>query len=159
MKAKIIVFTLLAVLIGLVSNISIVDGPYTLPSELLGIDSKVNAVRAEKGLKPLKLDGRLSRSAAVKAKHMETNNYWSHDAPDGTTPWSFIKSEGVRYSKAGENLAKCHNTIDQAVSAWVNSPAHYKNIVGEYSHFGFGHSTNADGCIIIVNHFANERLL
>ena len=36
---------------------------------------------------------------------MSKNQYFSHNSPDGKTPWQFIKKEEYNYIIAGENLA------------------------------------------------------
>lgn len=129
-----------------------VEPPVTLPSVLSGIDTQVNAVRSQNGLEPLKLDETLNTTATIKAKDMVDRNYWSHETPDGNSPFDLIKQH-TSYKRAGENLAKCYNTTQEAVNAWVKSLTHYENIIGDYTHFGFGYSTREDGCVIIVNHF------
>jgi uncharacterized protein YkwD len=60
---------------------------------------------------------------------MFANDYWAHVAPDGTTPWSFIKSSGYAYTTAGENLARDFNDTGAMVEAWMNSASHRENIV------------------------------
>ena len=97
-----------------------------------------NAFRAQNGLGPLNLDSRLNTSSQNKAQHMVDNNYWAHDAPDGTTPWYFFNQAGYSYSKAGENLAYGFNTSQDAVNGWIASPGHRANMLGDYVDVGFG---------------------
>jgi hypothetical protein len=102
------------------------------------IASLSNAERAKRGLGALSLNSQLSQAAYNKAKHMFANDYWAHTAPDGTTPWSFIKAAGYSYTLAGENLAKNFNTSAGVVNGWMNSPAHRDNILGStYKHAGY----------------------
>lgn len=97
-----------------------------------------NAKRAETGLNPLILDGRLSRAAALKAQDMFTNNYWAHNSPVGKTPWEFVTAAGYRYRVAGENLAKNFSVSSGVVDAWMASPTHRDNIMrGDYKDIGF----------------------
>lgn len=100
--------------------------------------SGTNAFRAQNGLAPLALNGQLNTSAQNKAQHMVNNNYWAHNAPDGTTPWYFFDQAGYSYSKAGENLAYGFNTSQDAVNGWIGSPGHRANMLGEYYDVGFG---------------------
>lgn len=97
-----------------------------------------NAFRAQNGLAPLTLNGQLNNSAQSKAQHMVDNNYWAHNAPDGTTPWYFFDQAGYNYSKAGENLAYGFNTSQDTVNGWIGSPGHRANMLGEYNDVGFG---------------------
>jgi len=88
-----------------------------------------NEQRLKLGLPALKLNPSLSEAAQNKAAHMFANNYWAHTAPDGSTPWDFIKGTGYRYSVAGENLARDFDDTPSMVEAWMNSPTHRANIV------------------------------
>jgi uncharacterized protein YkwD len=97
-----------------------------------------NAFRSQNGLAPLSLNGQLNNSAQNKAQHMVDNNYWAHNAPDGTTPWYFFDQAGYNYTKAGENLAYGFNTSQDAVNGWIGSPGHRANMLGEYYDVGFG---------------------
>lgn len=97
-----------------------------------------NAFRSQNGLAALSLNSQLNSSAQNKAQHMVNNNYWAHNAPDGTTPWYFFDQAGYNYSKAGENLAYGFNTSQDAINGWIGSPGHRANMLGEYADVGFG---------------------
>lgn len=97
-----------------------------------------NQKRTESGHVPLRLSRELSLAAAEKAKHMFTNDYWAHYAPDGTSPWDFITRYGYVYTIAGENLAKNFSNSEGVVEAWMNSPTHRENILkDQYEDIGF----------------------
>lgn len=97
-----------------------------------------NLVRAQSGLNPLKLDPDLSLAAVEKARDMFSKNYWAHNAPDGTTPWSFINNTNYKYVYAGENLARDFNNSEGVVSAWMASVSHKDNLLRkEYQDIGF----------------------
>lgn len=99
--------------------------------------SLTNEERVKANLPPLKENSELSQ-AAEKAAHMFQKDYWSHFAPDGTSPWDFIKQSGYQYEFAGENLAKNFLFSKNVVDAWMNSPTHRENIVRkEYSEVGY----------------------
>lgn len=100
--------------------------------------SLVYQERVKAGLKPLEVDMRLVKSARVKSQDMITNNYFAHNAPDGTTPWDLMKAQGVTYRMAGENLAGAP-TVDMAHTNLMNSQGHRANILKpEYTHLGIG---------------------
>lgn len=97
-----------------------------------------NEKRVEEGQEALVLNDQLSKAAAEKAKDMLSRNYWAHYAPDGTTPWSFIKGQGYTYVYAGENLARGFSTSSDVVSAWMASPSHRENMLSNrYKEVGF----------------------
>lgn len=97
-----------------------------------------NAFRSQNGMASLSLNTQLNTSAQNKAQHMVDNDYWAHNAPDGTTPWYFFDQAGYSYSRAGENLAYGFNTSQDAVNGWIGSPGHRANMLGEYQDVGFG---------------------
>lgn len=97
-----------------------------------------NDYRDRSDLPALKLNTDLSRAAQAKAESMVAKNYWSHVAPDGTTPWYYFQKVSYDYAAAGENLAYGFSTSDQVVTAWMNSAEHRDNILGNYQDIGFG---------------------
>jgi hypothetical protein len=102
--------------------------------EIIGLS---NQQRTSRGLASLGTNAKLNQAAQAKAQDMINRSYWSHYAPDGTSPWYFITSAGYSYNTAGENLAKDFNTSTGVVNAWMNSPAHRDNILnGGYTETG-----------------------
>lgn len=97
-----------------------------------------NKARSENGMAQLKLNEKLNAAAQQKADYMFLHNFWAHFAPDGTTPWSFIKNSGYDYIYAGENLAKGFTSSSDIVKAWMNSPSHRENMLSsKYRDVGF----------------------
>jgi hypothetical protein len=97
-----------------------------------------NAERTKYDLQKLQYNDSLAAAARKKAEYMFQHNYWSHYAPDGTTPWDFIVSQGYQYEYAGENLAKNFLFSQGVVDAWMNSKTHKENILRkDYTEVGF----------------------
>src|ERR1035437_10393589 len=95
--------------------------------------------RTNNGESPLALNSKLSSAAQAKANDMAKRNYWSHNAPDGLTPWSFITEVGYSYQAAGENLAYGFTTSDGVITGWMNSVKHRDNILNNsFKDVGFG---------------------
>lgn len=71
---------------------------------------------------------------------MVKGHYFAHLDPQGHMIWDTIAKDGYYYRYAGENLAKNFGTDTKALNeAWVNSPAHYANIVkSQYTEMGVG---------------------
>lgn len=98
-----------------------------------------NTQRQNNGLGSLAINDQLDQAAQAKANDMATRNYWSHNTPDGKTPWTFIISSGYQYQTAGENLAYGFDSSDATITAWMNSPEHRANILDtSYKDVGFG---------------------
>lgn len=120
-----------------------------------------NTARSQNGLGGLTLDGQLNNAAQAKAQHMIDNNYWSHVAPDGTQPWYFFEQAGYSYRAAGENLAYGFMTSQATVDAWMNSPSHRANILGDYADVGFGiangPSYQGNQNTVVVAHYGTRQ--
>lgn len=100
----------------------------------------VNALRAEKGLQPLTANWELSRVARYKSEDMAANRYFSHTSPTYGTPFQMIRSFGLSYRTAGENIAYGQRTPAAVMDAWMNSSGHRANILNSsYTHIGVGY--------------------
>ena len=100
----------------------------------------VNGIRTENGLKPLTYDWELSRVARFKSQDMKDNRYFAHNSPVYGTPFQMMKSFGISYRSAGENIAKGFATPQAVVNAWMNSPGHRANIFNAgYTRIGVGY--------------------
>ena len=96
----------------------------------------VNAERVAAGLTALKIDSELQNVARVKAQDMVTNNYFSHTSPTYGSPFDMMKSFGIKYKTAGENIAG-NSSNSGAVKAWMNSSGHKANILNSnYNYTG-----------------------
>lgn len=104
----------------------------------------VNEHRKKNGLSPLTYDWQLARVARYKSQDMKDNRYFSHTSPVYGSPFQMMKSFGISYRSAGENIARGQKTPAAVVDAWMNSPGHRKNILNpSYTHIGVGYV--ADG--------------
>lgn len=93
----------------------------------------------------LTLNSQLEAAAQAKANDMVSKDYWSHDSPDGKTPWAFITTAGYHYQMAGENLAYGFDSAGNTVAGWMNSPTHRANILNaDYKDVGFGVAQSQD---------------
>ncbi len=119
-----------------------------------------NEKRKEAGVAPLILNQELSSAAKAKASYMFEKNFWAHVAPDGTTPWYFIKDAGYQYQYAGENLARGFNSAPDVVDAWMASPSHRENLLSpNYKDIGFAvaqGSLTGSETILVVQEFGNK---
>lgn len=98
----------------------------------------INQARAENNAPPLQIDMHVTNVARTKAQDMIDNNYFSHYSPKYGSPFDMLKSFGISYVQAGENIAGNQNVQD-AHSALMNSPGHRKNILNpNYTHIGLG---------------------
>lgn len=98
----------------------------------------INAKRNEAGLSTLQIDSEIQNIARVKAQDMVDNNYFSHTSPTYGSPFDMMKSYGITYKTAGENIAG-NSSNSGAVNAWMNSEGHKANILSNnYNYTGLG---------------------
>jgi uncharacterized protein YkwD len=106
----------------------------------------VNQERTSRGLKPLKLNRRLTSAATGHARDMNARGYFSHDTQGGGSFVSRIRKAGYVPPKAfpslGEDLAWGSGTLGtprEIVQSWMESPGHRANILnGTFHDAGMG---------------------
>ncbi len=100
----------------------------------------VNKERAARGLRPLTYNWELSRVARYKSQDMKDNKYFSHTSPTYGTPFQMMKSFGIAYRTAGENIARGQKSPEAVVNAWMNSSGHRANILNKsFTQIGVGY--------------------
>lgn len=122
-----------------------------------------NQKRQDAGIAPLVLNNQLASAAKMKADFMFRKDFWAHNAPDGTTPWDFIKNSGYTYVYAGENLARGFTDTPDVINAWMASPEHRENMLSaNYKDVGFaiaqGNLTSEKNTILVVEMFGNTSI-
>ncbi|MEO3749818.1 CAP domain-containing protein [Streptomyces sp. B6B3] len=105
----------------------------------------VNEERAEAGCEPLTADTALTGLAADHSRDMAERGYFSHDDPDGRTPWDRAEEAGVD-NLGGENIAMGQADAAAVMEAWMNSEGHRANILNcDFRTIGVGVYTGEDG--------------
>ena len=116
----------------------------------------INEQRAKNGLPALKIDMEVQRVARIKAQDMVNNNYFSHTSPTYGSPFDMLKSFGISYKSAGENIAG-NSSNSAAVTAWMNSSGHRANILNSsYNYTGVGVVTGSKYGKIYVQMFIGK---
>lgn len=98
----------------------------------------INIEREREGLKPLKENKILDKTAELKACDMLSGNYFAHEDLKGQKSWHLFKENGYDYQYAGENLADNYGVFE-SMRLFMKSPAHRENIMmPEYKEVGVG---------------------
>ena len=96
----------------------------------------INTERTNNGLNPLQIDDDLQNIVRIKAQDMIDNDYFAHESPTYGSPFEMMKSNGITYKTAGENIAG-NSDNKKAVEAWMNSESHRNNILNNsYNYTG-----------------------
>lgn len=99
----------------------------------------VNQERQKNGLKPLQHRADVKNVAQKKAEDLINSNYFSHNSPNYGSPFDMLKTFGISYQAAGENIAKGQTTPQEVMNAWMNSSGHRQNILNaQYDTIGVG---------------------
>jgi len=89
---------------------------------------RINQARAQVGLSPLHSDPLLQQAAREHSADMYKRRYFSHQTPDGKTPYDRLHDLRFHYVTAGENLAFAAD-VDTAFDSLMQSPDHRANIL------------------------------
>lgn len=107
----------------------------------------VNAERAKVGLSPLTMNWELSRVARYKSEDMRQKRYFDHTSPTYGSPFDMMRSFGITYRAAGENIAMGYATPAAVVNAWMNSSGHRANILSaKFTQIGVGYVADGNYC-------------
>lgn len=95
---------------------------------------ELNAVRAARGLRPLRLAPGLQTAALAHSRAMLAGAFFAHESRDGTSMADRVRASypprGGSWS-VGENLIWASPRLGarQAITAWLSSPGHRRNIL------------------------------
>lgn len=161
--------SIFVIILLLLAGTILVRGFQNISPDILGISysitesdlfTQTNKARTDQGLAPLSQNAALSLAAKKKLQYMFEKNFWAHFAPDGTSPWSFIKSSGYSYSYAGENLAKGFTNSQDIINAWLASPSHRENLLSaNYREIGFAiqeGNLQGEDTVMVVQMFGSQ---
>lgn len=105
----------------------------------------VNEQRAKVGCSPLNSDPQLDKLAQGFSDDMAREGFFSHIAPDGSSPWDRANALGIE-NLAAENIARGQTDAESVVQAWMESPGHRANILNcDYRTLGVGVRFGEDG--------------
>ena len=115
----------------------------------------INRERIRVGLAPLNADPELTEVARRHSIDMFARSYFSHITPEGRSPFDRIRSGGIRYTAAGENLAIAP-TLSIAHTGLMNSPGHRANILRPaFGRVGIGIMDGGRHGLMITQNFRN----
>jgi uncharacterized protein YkwD len=98
------------------------------------IAHRINAIRKEHDLAPLRWNPALAELAREHSRTMGREGFFAHEDPGGDSVADRLRAAGLGYRALGENLARSRNAPDPAAAAargWMASEGHRKNILRE----------------------------
>lgn len=113
---------------------------------------RLNSERTHHRKRPLAGSRALRLSAQARARYLAKTGKLEHG-----TWWKVLyRFAGKRYRHVGENIAEGQDDAAEVVAAWMDSPTHRANILGDYTHIGSGRAER-NGRIYWCNHFGKVR--
>ena len=107
---------------------------------------QINQYRISRNLLPLKLDNSISQQARIHSQNMAQGKVpFSHE---GFEQRIASVSSTISYRSAAENIAYnqgYRDPLERAVTGWIKSPGHHKNMIGNYNLTGIGITKNSQG--------------
>ncbi len=108
--------------------------------------SRINSLRASKGLSQLKVSGELTGVARNWTERMVADGKISHNPNLGS-------QVSGNWTKLGENVGVGYD-VDGLMQAFINSPAHYRNLVDpDWNNLGVGVVLTPDGRMWTTHNF------
>jgi uncharacterized protein YkwD len=110
---------------------------------------RVNALRADRHLIPLRRLPELDRVARAHSADMARRRYLSHETPEGANPVDRLQRAGLTgFTLAAENAGRTsdHDPNAGIVRAWLRSTPHRRNLYAPpFNATGVGIARAADG--------------
>ncbi len=135
-----------------------VKNPVSLNELESAVHEEINNYRRSKGLRPLRLDSRISRQARIHSEDMARGEVpFSHD---GFKTRIKIINRQISYRRAAENVAFNQgfaDPADRAVLGWLKSSGHRRNIEGNFDLTGIGVSKGRGGAYYFTQIFILEE--
>lgn len=115
----------------------------------------VNKERSIRNLPMLVNNASLQLAAVKHASDMYNRGYFSHNTPEGASPFDRMKKRNISYLFAGENLAHSYN-VAEAHTGLMNSPGHRANILSkDYRKAGISILDGGKAGLMLVQEFSN----
>lgn len=123
----------------------------------------VNQERTTRGLEALTLANDVLAVARAHSQDMATDDYFSHNSPEGIDPFERAASAGITYTRYAENIAWTsgrsgrtdQQIAQEIVQGWMNSEGHRNNILNaSFEEHGLGVAESSNGIYFTQNFIA-----
>jgi uncharacterized protein YkwD len=110
-----------------------------LHNELVRFAVLADEYRRLNGCDALVWHAAAARIAQAHSEDMASRAFFDHRDPDGRMPGDRLHASGIRYRRAGENIAQGQTSARQVLQSWVSSPSHRETLEDcRYTHHGVG---------------------
>jgi len=122
------------------------------------VTEKINGIRADHGLAPLRVTGKLRTAARRQSTDMAANDFLAHvDSQGNDLQVRLARAGATEWRTIGENVGQSmgyRNNSDVIIAGWMKSPHHRDNILSsDYDSTGIGAAIAADGTLYLTQVF------
>ena len=108
------------------------------------VNELVNKVSRQYGAPPMQPEEKLEKAALYQARLMAKHGKIGHSIGWGNSFGGRLKQAGIR-GPAAENVASGQKDVPDALTAWLNSAGHRKNLLDPlFTHYGLAHAARAE---------------
>lgn len=100
--------------------------------------NSLNALRRSVGRSPVSIDNRLRNAARAHSQDQNNMQTMTHTGSDGSSVGQRVTRAGYPWRGVAENVARGQRSVSAVMTSWTNSAGHYRNMIGDYTHVGFG---------------------
>ena len=155
MKHTVRTLSLILVFIVLLTSLT----PSQAHAEHTGLELEmfrmVNEDRARYGKSALALDSELSEIARIKAYDMLENGYFAHSSPTYGNMRNMLRSFGVSFNAASENIARSRSIYHAEAAFLSSSTGHRQTLLsGSWTKVGIGIAVTPQGFVYVSQVFA-----
>lgn len=110
------------------------------------VEAGINNIRQENGLPALIHAAELTQAALRHSNDMAQNSFVNHTGSDGSSVGQRMEDACYRWRAYGEIISRGHETPEEVIAGWMNSPGHQGVIPSIlFEEFGAGYAYNASG--------------
>lgn len=105
---------------------------------------RTNELRHSLGLRALGHDANCTRAILDHVREMRESGQFSHTGANGSTAADRYRRYG-QFQAMGENIAMGQRSAEEVLRDWIQSPGHYRNLIGDFTHIGVAVAIGRDG--------------
>lgn len=132
-----------------------VDVPDAPPSQFEAVVTLANRERASRGLAPVAWHPAVAAAAQAHSADMAEHRRMSHTGSDGSDAGDRLRRAGFDWTSWGENIAAGFDDPAQVFAAWMASPGHRRQILGDFQYIGVAAVPGPDGRLYWTMDLAN----
>ncbi len=105
----------------------------------------INLDRVQRGLPAYRWNDQVADAAYANSADMAAHQRMQHTGSDGSNAGVRLTRAGFAWSSWGENIGAGFSEPQPLYTAWLNSPSHRTQLLGDFRYAGIGAVASSDG--------------